>query len=158
METLKALSTLYAVPSTYTEINNAVIRAEREAQSGDYHPLDIEILLKSWEEFIKQLRASEKIKELAVNEALKYGKGQFTYRGVKMSVREGGVKYDYASSGDSTWALLQAQAEELAEKKKAREKFLQSLPPEGIFDATTSEHVTPPAKSSKTTIAVSLAE
>ena len=158
METLKALSTLYVVPSTYTEIHNAVYKAEQEAMSGDYHPLDIEIMLKSWEEFIKQLRASEKIKELAITEALKYGKGQFEYRGVKMSVREGGIKYDYASSGDSTWAMLQAEAEGIAEQKKAREKFLQSLPPEGIYDATTSEHVTPPAKTSKTTIAVSLAE
>ena len=155
METLNALSVIYAVPSTYDEIHNFIFKAKRELLNGDYNPLDVEIQLKAMEEVIKQLRADADIKNAVIAEAEKYGKS-FEHRGCKISIREGGVKYDYAGTQDSEWALLEAEAKEIAEKKKAREKFLQALPPEGTVSPVTGEQIFPPAKTSSTTVAVTL--
>jgi len=111
--------------------------------------------LKAMEETIKQLRSDEEIRSFVLSEAEKYGKS-FEWRGAKMSIREVGVKYDYAASGDSEWALLDAQVKELSEKKKAREKFLQAIPITGTVSPETGEMIYPPAKSSTTSIAVTL--
>jgi hypothetical protein len=155
MQTQKALSVIYAAPSTYDEIHNFIYKAKQELLNGDYNPLDVEIQLKAMEEIIKQLRADDDIRQAVLAEAEKYGKS-FDYRGCKISVREGGVKYDYASSNDSTWAILQSEADAIAEQKKEREKFLQNLPVEGVADVNTGELITRPPKTSKTTIAVTL--
>ena len=155
METQYALTVINTMPSTYDEIHNFIYKAKQELLSGDYNPLDIEIQLKAMEEVIKQLRADGDIKTAVIAEAEKHGKS-FEYRGCKLSIREGGVKYDYASTGDSTWAMLDAEAKGIAEQKKAREEFLKHLPPEGVADANTGEFITPPAKTSSTTIAVTL--
>lgn len=153
---METLALLNAAPSTYVDIQNFVYKAKQELLSGEYNPLDIEIQLKAMEELIKMLRGDSDIKNAAIKEAEKYGKGQFEYRGVKMNVREAGVKYDYASTGDSTWAILDAEAKEIAEKKKAREKFLQNIPIGGVADPDTAELIQPPVKTSSTTLAVTL--
>lgn len=155
METIKALSVIADAPITYVEIGNLIHLMKQELMSGDYNPLDVELKLKAMEETIKQLRADEDIRAFVLNEAEKHGKS-FEWRGAKMSVREVGVKYDWASSGDSEWAILDAQIKELTEKKKAREKFLQSIPDGGTVNPDTAEVVYRPAKTSTTSIAVTL--
>jgi PIN domain nuclease of toxin-antitoxin system len=155
METLRALNVINTMPSTYMEISNFVLKAKSEMLSGNYNPLDIEIQLKAMEECIKMLRADDDIRLSVMKEAEKYGKS-FDYRGCKMCVKEVGVKYDYAATGDSTWAMLQAEVDGITEQKKAREKFLQNLPAEGVADVNTGELITPPPKTSKTTVAVTL--
>lgn len=155
MESIKALSTIADAPITYVEIGNLIHLMKQELMSGDYNPLDVELKLKAMEETIKQLRADEDIRAFVLNEAEKYGKS-FEWRGAKMSIREVGVKYDWASSGDSEWAILDTQIKELTEKKKAREKFLQSIPEGGTVNPDTAEVVYRPAKTSTTSIAVTL--
>jgi hypothetical protein len=154
MQTQKALSVIYAAPSTYDEIHNFIYKAKQELLNGDYNPLDVEIQLKAMEEIIKQLRADDEIRQAVIDEAEKYGKS-FDYRGCKISVREGGVKYDYNNCNDTTWSLLDAEDKAIAEAKKAREKYLQNLPPEGAITPD-GEAICRPAKTSKTTIAVTL--
>lgn len=155
METIKALSTIADAPITYVEIGNLIHYMKQELLSGEYNPLDVELKLKAMEETIKQLRSDEEIRAFVLSEAEKYGKS-FEWRGAKMSIREVGVKYDYASSGDSEWALLDAQIKELTEKKKAREKFLQAIPDMGTVSPETGETIYRPAKTSTTSIAVTL--
>lgn len=152
METLAVINEL---PVDYIGIGNLVYEAKKMILSGDYNPLDIEVRLKAMEELAKQLRADADVRAAVLAEAEKYGKS-FEYKGCKINVREGGVKYDYAGTGDSEWAILEAEAKEVAEKKKAREKFLQSIPPEGTVSPVTGEQIFAPAKTSATTIAVSL--
>lgn len=152
METIAIINEL---PVDYVSIGNLVYEAKKLILSGDENPLDIEIRLKAMEELVKQLRGDAEIKAAVIAEAEKYGKS-FEYRGCKISVREAGVKYDYASTQDSEWAILEAQSKEIAEKKKAREKFLQSIPPEGTVSPTTGEQIFAPAKTSQTTVAVTL--
>lgn len=155
METIKALSAIADAPITYVEIGNAIHEMKAELLSGDYNPLDVELKLKAIEEITKQLRADDDIRAFVMKEAEKYGKS-FEWRGAKMSIREVGVKYDYASTGDSEWAILDSQIKELSEKKKAREKFLQAVPPAGTASPDTGEVIYPPAKTSTTSIAVTL--
>jgi len=155
MESIKALSTIADAPITYVEIGNLIHYMKQELLSGDYNPLDVELKLKAMEETIKQLRSDEEIRAFVLSEAEKYGKS-FEWRGAKMSIREVGVKYDYAASGDSEWALLDAQVKELTEKKKAREKFLQAIPDMGTVSPETGETIYRPAKTSTTSIAVTL--
>ena len=155
MEQIKALSTIADAPITYVEIGNLIHYMKQELLSGEYNPLDVELKLKAMEETIKQLRSDEEIRAFVLSEAEKYGKS-FEWRGAKMSIREVGVKYDYAASGDSEWALLDAQIKELTDKKKAREKFLQAIPDMGTVSPETGETIYRPAKTSTTSIAVTL--
>jgi hypothetical protein len=156
METMHALAVINTMPSTDVEISNFIRKAKVEILSGDYNPLDIEIQLKAMEECIKRLRADEEIKAASVNEALRHSDKQFEWRGAKIQVREGGVSYDYSSTGDSEWAILKEEESQITEKRKAREKFLQSIPIEGIASSVTGEFIRPPVRTSKTTIAVTL--
>ena len=155
METIKALSVIADAPITYVEIGNVIHGMKAELLSGDYNPLDVELKLKAIEEITKQLRADEDIRAFVLKEAEKYGKS-FEWKGAKMSIREVGVKYDYATTGDSTWAMLDAEEKAIKEQKKAREKFLQAVPPNGTVSPETGELIMPPAKSSTTSIAVTL--
>lgn len=143
------------LPVDYANIGSLVYDAKRMILSGDYDLIEMEIKLKAMEELVKQLRADKEIKAAIISEAEKHGKS-FDYMGAKISIREGGVKYDYAASGDSTWALLDVEEKEVKEKKKARENFLKSLPPEGAADVTTGEHIYPPVKTGEMTVAVTL--
>ncbi len=152
METIKIINEL---PVDYVSIGNLVYEAKRLILSGDHNPLDIEIRLKAMEELVKQLRADKEVKAAVIAEAEKYGKS-FDYGGCKINIREAGVKYDYASTGDSTWAMLDAEAKAIAEQKKSREAFLKALPIEGAADINTGEHIMPPSKTSETTVAVTL--
>ena len=157
MEQIKALTAIAEAPITYVEIGNLIYAMKSEILSGEYNPLDVELKLKAMEETIKQLRSDEDIRQFVLAEANKYGKS-FEWRGAKMSIREVGVKYDYASTGDSEWALLDAEIKELTEKKKAREKFLQAMPVTGTVSPETGEMIYPPAKTSTTSIAVTLTQ
>lgn len=157
MEQIKALSTIADAPITYVEIGNLIHFMKQELLSGEYNPLDVKLKLKAIEETVKQLQDDDEIRQFIMAEAEKYGKS-FEWRGAKMSIREVGVKYDYASSGDSEWALLDAEIKELTEKRKAREKFLQSIPEDGTVSPATGEVIYRPAKTSTTSIAVTLTQ
>lgn len=152
---ITTLAKIAQSPITYVEINNLIYDMKVELLSGDYNPLDVELQLKAMEETIKQLRSDEDIRQFVLSEAEKHGKF-FEWRGAKMSIREVGVKYDYSTSGDSEWAILDAQIKELTEKRKAREKFLQNIPEMGTVSPETGETIYRPAKSSTTSIAVTL--
>lgn len=152
---MKTLAIINELPVDYVGIGNVVYEAKKTILSGDHNPLDVEIRLKAMEELVKQLRGDADIKAAIIAEAEKYGKS-FEYGGCKINIREAGVKYDYASTRDSEWAILDAEAKEIAEKKKAREKFLQSIPTEGTVSPTTGEQIYAPAKTSQTTVAVTL--
>ena len=152
---ITTLAKIAQSPITYVEINNLIYDMKVELLSGDYNPLDVELQLKAMEETIKQLRSDKDIRQFVLREAEKHGKS-FEWRGAKMSIREVGVKYDYSTSGDSEWAILDAQIKKLTEKRNAREKCLQNSPEMGTVSPETGETIYRPAKSSTTSIAVTL--
>jgi hypothetical protein len=146
----------------------AVSKANREElaiqiveaiDAGELNPLDIHYQVKAMEDFIKVLTGNTRYKDYVLTEGMKHGKS-FEFNGSKMEIKETGVKYDYSKCGDPTWDGLETLASDIKEKQKEREKFLKSVPAEGveIVSNETGEviKVYPPSKSSTTSIAVTL--
>ena len=130
-----------------------------EVLNGRINPLELHLRLKSAEEVIKQLTGLEPYKAILLDEAEKHGKS-FDYQTAKIDIREVGVKYDYSQCGNDTLAQLYIDAANILLKIKNLESYHKSLPPEGIqaVNTTTGELEShyPPAKSSTTSVAVTL--
>jgi len=146
----------------------AVSKANREElaiqiveaiDAGDLNPLDIHYQVKAMEDFIKVLTGNTRYKDYVLTEGMKHGKS-FEFNGSKMEIKETGVKYDYSNCGDQEWSALEVEINRRKELQKEREKFLKSVPTEGveIVSNETGEviKVYPPSKSSTTSIAVTL--
>lgn len=63
-----------------------------------------------------------------------------TLHGVKVQVRNGAARWDYAH--DSQWQAIKNQEAALAEARKLREQFLQRLPAD-LVDPDTGEYIVP---------------
>jgi hypothetical protein len=146
----------------------AVSKANREElaiqiveamDAGDLNPLDIHYQVKAMEDFIKVLTGNTRYKDYVLTEGMKHGKS-FEFNGSKMEIKETGVKYDYSKCGDQEWSAIEVEINRRKELQKEREKFLKSVPAEGIeiVSNETGEviKVYPPSKSSTTSIAVTL--
>jgi hypothetical protein len=146
----------------------AVSKANREElaiqiveamDAGELNPLDIHYQVKAMEDFIKILTGNSRYKDYVLTEGMKHGKS-FEFNGSKMEIKETGVKYDYSKCGDQAWDGFESLLSEIKELQKEREKFLKSLPAEGIeiVSNETGEVIKlyPPSKSSTTSIAVTL--
>jgi len=146
----------------------AVSKANREElaiqiveamDAGDLNPLDIHYQVKAMEDFIKVLTGNTRYKDYVLTEGMKHGKS-FEFNGSKMEIKETGVKYDYSNCGDQEWSALEVEINRRKELQKEREKYLKSVPAEGveIVSNETGEviKVYPPSKSSTTSIAVTL--
>jgi len=146
----------------------AVSKANREElaiqiveamDAGELNPLDIHYQVKAMEDFIKMLTANSRYKDYVLTEGMKHGKS-FEFNGSKMEIKETGVKYDYSNCGDQEWSAIEVEINLRKEKQKEREKFLKSVPAEGveIVSNETGEviKVYPPSKTSTTSIAVTL--
>lgn len=146
----------------------AVSKANREElaiqiveamDAGELNPLDIHYQVKAMEDFIKVLTSNSRYKDYVLTEGMKHGKS-FEFNGSKMEIKETGVKYDYSKCGDQEWSAIEIEINRRKELQKEREKFLKSLPAEGveIVSNETGEviKVYPPSKTSTTSIAVTL--
>lgn len=130
-----------------------------EIDNGEINPLSIHAQVKCLEDMLKELTSHPAYKSAVLDEAGKYGKS-FELYNAKFSIREVGVKYDYSQCGDIILNELTEQLDALSEKVKARQKFLQLVPAEGIdiVSDQTGEvsKIYPPSKSSTTSITVTL--
>jgi len=79
----------------------------------------------------------------AIIEADVYSEQDRTIYGVEFKIRSGRRKYDYTSSGDSTWTDLNQHERMISQQRKAREQFLRSLTHQ-VVDPTTGEIIEPP--------------
>jgi hypothetical protein len=126
---------------------------------GELNPLDIHYQVKAMEDFIKVLTGNTRYKDYVLTEGMKHGKS-FEFNGSKMEIKETGVKYDYSNCGDQEWSALEVEINRRKELQKEREKYLKSVPAEGveIVSNETGEviKVYPPSKTSTTSIAVTL--
>ena len=95
-------------------------------------------------------------------EIAKYPKAQFTTeRGVKFENAEVGNKYDFTNCGDQELIDMEAKAEELAEKIKAKREFLKTVPAEGLDIISAGGEVVkvyPPAKKSTSSFKITMAK
>ena len=127
------------------------------AKEGLLNPLKLHLQVKCLEDLIKQITSHPNYKELTLDEAYKYGK-TFEHYNAKFEIKEMGVKYDYSVCQDSLYNNLKNKLIVLEDEIKAREKFLKTIPSQGLETLIEDEVVTlyPPNKTSTTTISVNL--
>lgn len=146
--------------TTKAERQNFVQEVIGSLDEGFTDALKIHLQVKSAEDLIKQLTGNEEYKSHVLNAAQKYGAKSFEFVNSKMEIKEVGTKYDYANCNDAELIDITKQVEELTEKLKARQKFLQTVPLSGLtlVNEVTGETYTvyPPSKSSTTSVAVTL--
>lgn len=124
---------------------------------GELSPLKAHLQVKAMEDIIAAITKDERYRDMLLDEAAKYGKS-FDFGIGKFSTKETGVRYAYDQCNDPILAELTAQNDELLEKIKSRQKFLQTVPLEGMDIRVGDELVTvyPPSKSSTTSVTVTL--
>lgn len=151
-----------------TEFVNEIIEALDE---GIIDPLEIHLQLEAMENIIDQLTSTDEKKNKNIAAAIRYRQllleaaekhhtKSFEFHSAKFTISETGTKYDYSNCGDDAYFELVTQRNELDEKIKAREKFLQTVPTSGLLvtneDTGELSKVYPPSKKSTTSISVSL--
>lgn len=142
--------------ATRSEIADTIVNNVTE---GITDPLQVHYHLKCLEDLIKQVTVNDTFKDALLTEAAKYGKS-FEFKSSRMDIKEVGTKYDFTVCNDPEWIKLNTELEDLKFKVKHRESTLKTLPLSGmdIILSETGEVVTiyPPAKSSTTSISVTL--
>lgn len=137
-----------------------------QMKEGHIDPLQTHLHVKAMEDVMLRLTDKKKYPATAIpycdmilEAAQKNGKS-FSVGFGDFEVKETGVKYDYEVCGDPVITRLHAELEAIKAKVKVREDFLKKVPAGGLLvtDPETGETtmVYPPAKTSTTSVAVSL--
>ena len=155
MET--AISTLKLLPFSANQVELFSNQLEQSLLNGEIEPLELAIYLKAIEKVAERLKPE--LQRLSIQEAERYGKGEFQLMGAKVQVRELGTKYDYSNCGDIEFEMIESDLNAVAERKKNRESFLKSITePLQLINEETGEayKVYPPSKKSTTGIVITL--
>jgi len=127
--------------------------------NGELDPLKTHLQVKALEDMLETLKASKDYKDAVLNAAVQNGK-EFEYMSAKFNIREVGVKYDYTKCESPAYDEIMLDYNDASKRKKDMEDFLKKVPHSGldIINGVTGEvtRVYPPAKSSTTSVAVSL--
>ena len=156
MET--ALSTISILPNNKEQVKVFTRQLKDEILANTKDPLKILIQLKFIEKVIADVLKDEELDLHFLKEFLLYDKDEkVTVNGAELRSSEVGVKYLYKDCGDPEWNDLEKQINELSEKKKEREKFLQNIPyNEGVVHPPTGVFITRAPKTSHSKVIVRL--
>ncbi len=132
---MNAIAELARLPKTIQERKSFVDACVNEILSGDRNPLEFEVMLKSLEDTIKEIRKNEAVKGYVLNEANKYPEKTFAFGNVDIT-KGSRATNDYSNDGE--WVALKA-------KLKEREEFLKGLKVQ-MVDPETGDIVNPPIK------------
>ncbi len=139
-------------------------------QNGEVDPLKVHLQVKAMEEIINGLTCTDEkknklftmalnYKAMLLEAAEKHGK-KFQLHNAEFSIKEVGTTYDWSKCEDPELNELLAQQEALKEKIKTKQDFLKTVPAAGLLitieETGETIRVFPPAKSSTTSVAVSL--
>ena len=128
--------------------------------SGNVDPLKVHLQVKCMEDVVKLINANTNYKKAILESAENVGQKSFHFHNAKFEIKETGVKYDFSKCEDEVLTRLYSQQSELDAKVKSRESMLKTVSAKGmiITDEETGETFTvyPPAKSSTTSVAVTL--
>ena len=153
----KALTTINTLPSTREQLKVFSRMLKDEILANDKDPLKILVQLKYAEKVIKDILSDKDLDYHFLKEFLLYEKEkEIEVNGAKLRQQETGVKYDYEACGDPVYFDLMKQINELTDKRKEREKFLQNVPHEGTVDPGTGVFINKPPKSSHTKVIVKI--
>jgi hypothetical protein len=122
--------------------------------NGDYNPLDLYLIFKSWIKVIEATIENQSVKNAIDNELSKEGKtfNKFDCKITQVITK----KYDYLTSCDSEIEQLYADIASIKERIKVRETFLKSIPDAGIVSAETGELIRRPSYLESESIRVTL--
>lgn len=125
------------------EERQAIVEQVRDAiLSGEQDPLKAEIALKGMEDIIDMIR--KEIRYYVLKEAAKQGEKTFEYSGATIQVSERKT-YDFSKCGDDYWQGLKDAETTAKEARSEREKFLKSIPMEGVVLPNTGEVLQAPS-------------
>jgi len=125
-------------------------------KDGNVNPLDMATRLR----FIIAVCENTlgEIKELAVDEAEKFAKGEpIIINQATVTVSDTGTKYDYAGTGDDMWTHFNRMEKEFAKKRKEREEFLKNVfEPLTVKESFTGKEftITPPKRTSSRSVKI----
>ncbi len=147
MSTQAALEALRDLPSTREQADRFAEILIAGIKEGETDPLKLRVFFKHLERMISIV--SEACEEEILREAEKYGT-KFQLMDADIQIKVNGSRFAYDQTGDPVIQELQGELEELQRKIKAREKFLQAIPEEGLesVDDRTGEltRIFPPYK------------
>lgn len=135
----------------------AIVKAV--VDDGEADPLRVATAMKAIEIAMKIIKSG--IEDAMVDEAEKEGQKTFTRNGHQYQIRAAATRYDFSLCGDPALKKMEAEMADLSANIKNRQTFLKGLTEsETIADKETGEmvEVFPPSKSSKTTVAITLAK
>ena len=146
------------IPSTKQEQRQLAEALAQKVADGDVSPISAYVQMKSLGNVIDSFLKNKEVKDLAIAEIEKYGKGETpSFRGATMRTGETSVKYDFTVCGDPVWDELNAQLEQIKVQMSVREKYLKNIQsPKAEIDEATGEVYTlyPPARQSTTSVIV----
>jgi hypothetical protein len=151
-----AITQFTYLPETKAERETFVQMCVDEIKSGERDPLELEIMLKNMEETINAIRKHPEVKELVMDEALKYPEKTFEFKGVTVT-KSSRSTYSYDECNDSILFDLKAKEKELKQGIKDRENFLKGIKPGmEIADVRTGEMLIPPKQTTSDFLTIKL--
>lgn len=146
------------IPSTKQEQRQLAEALTQKVADGDVSPISAYVQMKSLGNVIDSFLKNKEVKDLAIAEIERYGKGETpSFRGATLRTGETGVKYDFTVCGDPVWNDLNGQLEQIKCQMSVREKYLKNIQsPKVEIDEATGEIYTlyPPARQSTTSVIV----
>lgn len=155
METMSVLSTINLLPSKKQEAETFAQMLVEQVESGNESALDLMIKMNAIAKSFDTVK--DKIKDYALEDALKYGK-KFEHIGSEVSISELGTKYDFTVCNDPQWLEATEEIKKWDALKKERETFLKTI--KGSINIVTDDGegitLNQPIKSSTTGIKITL--
>ena len=119
------MSILNVLPSTKGQVEDFTNKLKWSIMEGEVDPIQAAIQIATLEKISKILRSDGDIKNLIVDELMKYEKGKTTHQGNEIALAEAGVKYDFQNDEKLDKLLDKKKALDL--KIKARQEELKAV-------------------------------
>lgn len=129
--------------------------ANQIAEAADQSLLPVIVNLKRAKDYLETFEKG--LKKSLLTEALSYSDKSFKAHGARFDVKEVGSRWNYCNCQDPVYNELLEKEKEIAEQRKQREKFLQSIKGHmTVIDEESGEAVTvyAPVKTSETSVAI----
>lgn len=152
---MKVISALTFLPLNKERVENYIKKAKEDILSGNYNPLKIKGHIKAMMTVLTALEKDKDIRKAALNEAEKYNKKSFEEYGLKFSIAEARVEYDYSVCNHDEYNQIVKEIKDLTERKKEIESMLRAHKTKWVVEET-GEETYPPAKKSETIVKVTL--
>lgn len=156
LNNMEAISVINLMPSGKESLDFFIKKVVNEVKCGNENPLSLAVKLKYIELSLDAIR--EGIQDEMLKEHSKHGAKSIDLFGFKIEQAEVGVKYDFSNCGDEWLVAYEEEAKILDEKIKKRKEYLKAI--QGHEQLVDGEGVvtvvTPPIKSSKTSLKFTL--